>query len=155
VFSPLALYTNTFDKRHFTYLPPLLPLSLSLYHTHTCTHSRGEGSDKKSRVCRWKQATCTSLQVTFLEIQALFKRHRSQMGFPGGLAGKQSTCNAGDARDAGLIPGLGRSPGGRTWQPSPVILPGESHGQGSLTGYGPWGHKESDMTEVTEHTCKS
>ena len=77
------------------------------------------------------------------------------MGFPGGLAGKQSTCNAGDARDAGLIPGLGRSPGGRTWQPSPVILPGESHGQGSLTGYGPWGHKESDMTEVTEHTCKS
>ena len=30
------------------------------------------------------------------------------------------------------------------WQPAPVFLPGESHGQGSLAGYRPWGHKESD-----------
>ena len=33
------------------------------------------------------------------------------------------------------------------WQPTPVFLPGESHGQGSLEGYSPWGRKESDMTE--------
>ena len=32
---------------------------------------------------------------------------------------------------------------------TPVFLPGESHGQRSLVDYGPWGHKESDMTEVT------
>ena len=31
----------------------------------------------------------------------------------------------------------------------PVFLPGESHGQGSLEDYSPWGHKESDTTEVT------
>ena len=31
--------------------------------------------------------------------------------------------------------------------PTPVFLPGESHGQRSLAGYSPWGHKESDMTE--------
>ena len=31
-------------------------------------------------------------------------------------------------------------------QPTPVLLPGESHGQRSLVGYSPWGHKESDMT---------
>ena len=31
------------------------------------------------------------------------------------------------------------------------ILPGESHGQGSLVGYSPWGHKELDRTEATEH----
>ena len=31
-----------------------------------------------------------------------------------------------NARDMGLIPGLGRSPGGRQWQPTPVFLPGES-----------------------------
>ena len=37
----------------------------------------------------------------------------------------------------------------RAWQPTPVFLPGEYHGQRSLTGYSPWGHKESDMTEVT------
>ena len=34
----------------------------------------------------------------------------------------------------------------REWQPTPV-MPGESHGQGSLVGYNPWGRKESDMTE--------
>ena len=33
------------------------------------------------------------------------------------------------------------------WQPTPVFLPGEFHGQRSLAGYSPWGHKESDMTE--------
>ena len=35
----------------------------------------------------------------------------------------------------------------RKWQPTPVFLPGESHGWRSLVGYSPWGHKESDMTE--------
>ena len=34
----------------------------------------------------------------------------------------------------------------REWQPTPVFLPGESHGQRSLVGYSPWGHKESDTT---------
>ena len=37
------------------------------------------------------------------------------------------------------------------WQPTPV-LSGESYGQRSLVGYSPWGRKESDRTEVTEHT---
>ena len=37
----------------------------------------------------------------------------------------------------------------KKWQPAPVCLPGESHGQRSLMGYGPWGCKESDMTEAT------
>ena len=32
-----------------------------------------------------------------------------------------------------------------------VFLPGESHGQRSLVGYSPWGHKELDITEVTVH----
>ena len=35
----------------------------------------------------------------------------------------------------------------RKWQPTPVFLPGKSHGQRSLVGYSPWGHKESDTTE--------
>ena len=37
----------------------------------------------------------------------------------------------------------------RKWQPTPVFLPGESQGWGSLVGCRLWGHKESDMTEVT------
>ena len=35
----------------------------------------------------------------------------------------------------------------REWQPTPVFLPGESHGQRSLAGYSPWGRTESHMTE--------
>ena len=38
-------------------------------------------------------------------------------------------------------------------QATSVFLPGESHGQRSLAGYCPWGFKESDTTQVTEHTC--
>ena len=39
----------------------------------------------------------------------------------------------------------------RAWQPIPVFLPGESHGQRILVGYSPWGRKELDMTEATEY----
>ena len=35
----------------------------------------------------------------------------------------------------------------RRWYPTPVLLPGKSHGQRSLVGCGPWGREESDMTE--------
>ena len=57
------------------------------------------------------------------------------------LSGKETPANAGDV---GSIPWLGRSPGGG--QPTPVFLPGKSHGQRSLACYCPWGHKESDPT---------
>ena len=61
---------------------------------------------------------------------------------------KNPPVNAGDVRDEGLIPGLGRFPWRRTWQPTPVFLPGEFHGQRSLVGYSPWGCKELDMTKA-------
>ena len=60
-----------------------------------------------------------------------------QMGFPGGSAGKESACNAGDL---GLIPGFGKIPWRRL--PTPVFCPGEFHGLDS-----PWGGKESDTAE--------
>ena len=66
------------------------------------------------------------------------------LGFPGGSDGKESTCNAGEL---GLVPGLVKIPWRRTWQPTPVFLPGEAHGQRSLAGCSPWGRKESDTTE--------
>ena len=67
-----------------------------------------------------------------------------ELGFPGGSEGKVSACNAGDP---GSIPRSGRFPWRRQWQPTPVSLPGKSHGQRSLVGYSPWGLKESDTTE--------
>ena len=64
--------------------------------------------------------------------------------------GKEPACNAGDTGGMGSIPRLGRSFGGG--HGTPVFLPGESHGQRSLVGYGPKGHKESDTTEATEQS---
>ena len=58
---------------------------------------------------------------------------------------KNLPANAGDV---GSIPGVGKIPWRRAWQPSPVILSGKFHGQGNLVGYSPWGHKESDNTEA-------
>ena len=63
---------------------------------------------------------------------------------------KSPPVNAGDARDVGLIPVLGRFPWRRALQQlTPVFLLRESHGQRSLVDYSPWGHKESDTTEAT------
>ena len=60
---------------------------------------------------------------------------------------KNLPANAGDA---GLIK---KVPGRRKWQPTPVFWPEKSHGQRSLAGYGPWGHKELDVTEhLSMHT---
>ena len=64
---------------------------------------------------------------------------------------KNLPANAGDVRDSGSVPGLGRSPGGRAWQPTLGFLLGKSHGQRSLAVCSPWGHKELDMSEATEH----
>ena len=47
----------------------------------------------------------------------------------------------------GLDPWVRTIPWRRKWQPTPVFLPRKSHGQRSLVGYSPWGHKESDTTE--------
>ena len=55
--------------------------------------------------------------------------------------------NAGDAGDASSILGH-EDPLEEGWQPTPVFLPGESHGQRSLVGYSPWGCKESNTTEA-------
>ena len=51
---------------------------------------------------------------------------------------KESACNAGDL---GLIPGLGRSPGGRHVNLSQNSCLENPHGQKSLVGYSPWGHR--------------
>ena len=55
------------------------------------------------------------------------------VGYPGGAMVKNLSANAEDTRDAGSIPWSGK------WQPTPVFLPGGSHGQRSLVGYNAWG----------------
>jgi len=65
------------------------------------------------------------------------------MGFPGGPAVKNLPADAGDV---GSVPGLGKTPWRRKWQPTPVFLPGEFHGQRSPPGYRPWGLKRVQAT---------
>ena len=56
------------------------------------------------------------------------------------------SANAGDKRDAGLIPGSGRFPQRRKWQPTPVFLPGESMDRGALWATVNEATKESETT---------
>ena len=68
------------------------------------------------------------------------------------LVVKNPPANAGNKRDTGSIPGLGRSPGGGRGNPLQYSCL-ENPVNYSLEGYSPQGHKESDTTEVTECAC--
>ena len=65
--------------------------------------------------------------------------------FPGGTSGKEPACQC---RRLGFNPWVRKIPWRRVWQPTLVFLPGESHGQRSLTGYSPLGCKESDTSDL-------
>ena len=66
------------------------------------------------------------------------------------LGGGWDTCEWGQSFRTIKILTFRDFPGGlgrRQWQPTPVFLPGKSHGPRSLMGYSPWGHEDSDATE--------
>ena len=67
------------------------------------------------------------------------------LSFPAGASDKECRRH----KRLGFDPWVRKMPWRRAWQPTPVSLPGEPHGQRSLAGYSPWGCEESDMTEVT------
>ena len=98
----------------------------------------------------WTPFTCWSTYVFSYNV-IIYGRITYIRGFSDGSVGKEPACNAGDARDTGSIPGLGRSPGGGTATHSSI-----------LAWRIPWteepnrlwstGRKESDTTEVTQHS---
>ena len=69
------------------------------------------------------------------------------LGFPGGTSGKEPACQRGRCKRHGFDSCVWKTPWRREWQPIPVCLPLESHGQRSLAGHSPQGRKESDTTE--------
>ena len=71
-------------------------------------------------------------------------------GLPWWLSGKESICNEGDPC---LISGSGRAPGGGHGNPLQYSCLENPTDEGGLVGYSPWGCKESDTSEATEHTC--
>ena len=71
--------------------------------------------------------------------------------FPGGSVCKEPACQWRSCRRPRFNPWVRKIPWRRAWQPTPVFLPGESHGQRSLAGYSLWGCRVSDTTDSTEH----
>ena len=61
--------------------------------------------------------------------------------------GKEFTYQCRRHKRCEFDPWVGKAPWSRKWRPTPVFLPGESHGERSLRDYSPWGHKESNTTE--------
>ena len=66
------------------------------------------------------------------------------------LSGKEPACQYRRCKRCGFDPWVRKIPWRRAWQPTPVLLPGESDVQRSLAGYSPQGGKELDMTEATQ-----
>ena len=91
----------------------------------TITHS-----PREQKTCQW---------VTFVAFIMMG-------GFLGGASGKESAYQSRKCKRCEFDPQAGKIPWSRKWHPTPVFLPGKCHGQRSLVGYHPWGHKELDMT---------
>ena len=88
----------------------------------------------------------SSLSQSFLLSFSLF------LGIPGDASGEEPACQCRRCKRHRFDPWVGKIPWRTAWQPTPVFLPGESNGQRSLVGYSPWGHKESDQSNLAQHT---
>ena len=74
-------------------------------------------------------------------------------GLPRWCCGKESACQCRKHKRLRFDPWVGKIPWRRTWQPTPICLPGESHGQKSLAGSGPLGHKsQTQLKWLSMHT---
>ena len=87
-----------------------------------------------------------------LYFKSIYRKTYYTLGFPGG---KEPICQCKRPERRRFQPWVQKIPWRREWLPTPVFLPGESHGQRSLAGYSPRGCKESDMTDgLSTHTLQ-
>ena len=77
----------------------------------------------------------------------IFSSALGTKGFPSDSVVKESACQYRRHGRCGFNPWVRKMAWKRKWQPTPVFLPGKSHGQRSLVGYCPWGCKELDVTD--------
>ena len=134
----LYLYFPIFLSNPYPHLHPKIISFLLLWNMHDQFYS-------------WQH-----LKGWFREDPALRKKKiipfpSAFLGFPGGSVVKNPHANTGGTRD-GCNPWVGKIPWRRKWQPTPVFLPGQFHGQRSQAGHCPWGCKESDMTDTHTHS---
>ena len=90
--------------------------------------------------CQGSRRECVTRNIAVAFWEEIQIAH---LGLSWRLNSKESSCQYGKC---GFDPWVGKIPWRRKQQPTPVFLPGESHGQRSLMDYSPWGCKESDMT---------
>ena len=72
---------------------------------------------------------------------------KEKRGFPSGASGKESSCQQRRGKRCWFDPRVRKIPWNRKWYPIPIFLPGKVHGQRSLMGYNPSGHKALDTNE--------
>ena len=106
-------------------------------------------------LCLWHHMAFvfTSVWVSSHKDISLIGFRVNSRGFPGGASGKESSCQYRKHKGYSFNPWVGKIPWRRKWQPTPLFLSGESHGQRSLVGYNPLGCRESDTTERLSTRC--
>ena len=115
-----------------------------LYLIHLLNLIKGEKWEKLSR---YFLISISFYNLVPFTSRIIFAASPTCLGLPRGHSGKESTCQCRRRKKYMFDPWVGMIPWSRKWQPTPVLLPGKSHGQRSLAGSSPCGHKESDMTE--------
>ena len=131
-----------------------VPLALEAWNLNHWT--AGEVPWILFKMCQWVEFLGHMVILfNFLRsCQTIFHSRWTILGFLGSTSGKKPTCQYRRCRRCRFDPWVRKIPWRRAWQLTPVFLPGESHGQRSLVGYSPWGHRESDTTEVTYRTTQ-
>ena len=100
----------------------------------------------------WADKLSLTLMLSDIKLWSSAKNNSSmsevrQMGLPRWLSGKETACQGSRCRRHEFGSWVGKIPWRRKWQPTPVFLLGESHGQRSLAGSSLWGHKGLDRIE--------
>ena len=95
------------------------------------------------------------LSCRWIRISFLYYYWTIYVCFPGGSAVKNLTANACQDRRWEFEPWVRKIPWRRAWQPTPVFLCGESHGQRNMEGYNPWGCIESEKPQWLQMVLQS
>ena len=101
--------------------------------------------EPQMHITKWKKPIWKDYIVYYFNCMIFWKRQNY------GYSAVVKTLPANRHRSSGFNLWVGKISWSRKWQPTPLFLPGKSHGQKSLAGHSPRGHKESDTTEYT-HT---